>query len=65
MSDTKKEFKYTSQGRLIVIKWAGGGEIPKELSGLYTSLHEAKQAANEYLIKRDTKTNAKNFSREK
>lgn len=65
MSNAKKDFKFTSEGRLITIKWVGGGEIPKELSGLYTSLHEAKQAANDYLIKRDTKPNAKNVSREK
>lgn len=54
MAATKKEFKYTSEGRLFRIKWAGGGEMPKELSGLYTSLPAAKKAADEYLNKRDT-----------
>lgn len=59
----KKDFKYTSEGRLFRISWAGGGEMPSMLSGLYTSLHAAKAAAEEYLSKRDK--NAKDNTREK
>lgn len=29
---------------LYCIKWNGGGEIPKELSGTYTSMHLAREA---------------------
>lgn len=58
---TKKEFRFQSEGRLFRIKWEGGGEIPQVLSGLYTSFHEAKNAANAYLEKK----NAKNNSRKK
>lgn len=63
MAAAKREFKYTSEGRLIRIKWAGGGEVPAELSGLYTSLHAAKSAGEEYLAKRDKPKNAKNSTR--
>lgn len=49
----KKEFKYYSEGRLFRLKWAGGGEMPKELSGLYTSFKDAEKAAEQYLAKRD------------
>jgi len=59
---TQKEFRFQSEGRLIRIKWEGGGEMPAALQGLYTSLHEAKNVANAYLEKR---ANAKNNSRKK
>lgn len=29
---------------LLCIKWNGGGEVPRELHGTYTSMKDAKQA---------------------
>lgn len=33
--------------------YEGGGELPKDLSGLYTSKNQAEKAIQLYLIKRD------------
>ena len=51
----KKEIRYTSQGHLYKMSWVGGGEMPADLSGLYTSKHEAKAAFDSYIEKRDAK----------
>lgn len=59
MAAVKKEFNYTTEGRLYRISWKGGGEVPVILSGLYTSLPDAKQAADDYLKTRDKVKNAK------
>lgn len=41
----------------VIIFYEGGGEMPKELSGYYTSHKEAQKAIDLYLIKKN-KTNA-------
>jgi hypothetical protein len=63
MAAVKKEFNYTTEGRLYRISWKGGGEVPASLSGLYTSLPDAQQAANDYLKTRDKVKNAKSSTR--
>jgi len=55
----KKELKVRSAGNLVELYYDGGGELPKELSGMYTSPTEALSAAKHYLTKRDDKPNAK------
>lgn len=59
----KKEFKFKTTGRMVSVFWEGGGEVPKELQGLYTSIVEAQKACSGYLAKRDK--NAKGNSRAK
>lgn len=49
----KKELLVVPVGALKRVKYAGGGELPKELQGLYTSDTEAHRAINRYLLKRD------------
>ena len=54
-----------SNGRSIYeVYYENGGELPKDLSGLYTSHSEAQKAINQYLIKRDKiKVNGSNTSK--
>lgn len=47
---------------LYRIKFEGGGELPKALSGRYTSTKLAQDAINNYLAQRDTKPNGKTTS---
>lgn len=61
----KKELKIKGEGNLYKLYWENGGEVPKALSGLYTSRHEALHAASIYLQSRDGVGNAKGKSREK
>lgn len=56
---TTKQPVYSYQGNLVSIAWEGGGEVPKALSGLYTSKHDAAEAVEEYMTKRRTPKNAK------
>lgn len=61
-----KEFKIEISGNLYFLKWVGGGEMPKELGGFYTTPAKATEAANHYLANRKARnTNAKNISGKK
>ena len=44
--DTKKSLKTlpNPNGSLVVIAWEGGGQVPEELSGVYTTHSDAKRA---------------------
>lgn len=66
---SKAFITYNSGSFLTKIKYEGGGEVPKELSGSYTSLREAKEAIRKYEAskkpsRRDTKREIKNASSE-
>lgn len=61
----KKELKIEGVGGLYKLRWEKGGEMPKALSGLYTSKHEAEHAAKHYLNSRDGSKNAKGQPRAK
>jgi len=52
---TKKELKTRIVGNHVQLYYDGGGELPQELSGLYTSKTRALNAAEQYLSKRDSK----------
>lgn len=54
----KKELLVVPVGALKRVKYAGGGELPKELQGLYTSDTEALRAIERYLTRRDGADNA-------
>ena len=41
---------------LIKLEFATGGELPQDLSGLFTTEREATIAINRYLSKQETKT---------
>lgn len=49
----RKELVIVPVGASKSIKYAGGGELPKELQGLFTSDVEARRAIDKYLLKRD------------
>ena len=53
----QKELKIRTrpEGNLYDIHFDNGGELPKELGGVYTSRVYAQRAINTYLIKRDSK----------
>ena len=59
-----KDYTVVPVGRLYKIKWAGGGQLAKELSGLYTSHNEIKKAIEKYEKKKpatkQTKRGVKN-----
>ena len=40
-------------GSTYTVKYEGGGELPRDLSGVYTSEKEAQKAINLYLIKKN------------
>lgn len=50
MSD--KAYRLVPDGSLIRIEWEGGGQLAKELSGLYTSRREAQFAIDSYEAKK-------------
>lgn len=58
MAENKKELIAVPIGTTPSwkLKWTNGGELPKELSGKYTSQYKAEQSAQLYLIKRNAKT---------
>lgn len=62
MSEKKELVKY-QVGNALKIKFAGGGELPRELSGSYTSHPEADYAIARYLKKRDGEGDAKTKTR--
>ena len=51
----KKELKTRIVGNHVQLYYEGGGELPQELSGLYTSPTLALKSAEQYLSKRDSK----------
>lgn len=61
----EKEFKIYSEGYLFRMKWVGGGEMPKELQGSYTSYRDARKAGEDYKARRKPKgrENAKDNAR--
>lgn len=63
----KKELEIRMQpnGHLYSIAYKGGGEIPKELSGGYTSRRVARIRIDHYLNKRDGNATSKKTSRSK
>lgn len=62
MSVQKKLITKT-KGNLYYLHWESGGELPKELQGMYTSQKTALAAGDSYIAKRGK--NAKNKPREK
>lgn len=59
MSDKKVLVPYY-EGRMVKIKYEGGGQLPEELSGMYTSVGEANKAISNYTPKRTPKKVTKN-----
>lgn len=53
------------EGNLFRLYWNGGGEMPVELSGLYTSEKAALTAGAAYVARRNEAKNGKNNAREK
>lgn len=49
------ELEYAKNTSLIKIRFVGGGELPEELSGLYTEESSAEKAIIAYLDKAQTK----------
>jgi len=47
-----KQFKVYSQGVMYKLAWEGGGAIPVELQGGYTSYGMAMDAADHYMANR-------------
>jgi len=45
---TKDLVVFTDPTGTIRLKYEGGGELPQNLSGIYTSIREALNAANTY-----------------
>lgn len=64
MSTAKKELELVRQpdGRMYRLKFKGGGQLPAELTGEYTSISAAEKDMAAYLFKRD---NTKNGSSKK
>lgn len=60
-----KELVTYTIGNLYKLKWAGGGELPKALTGSYTSEAAALKAGDAYIASRPKKVtkNAKDNSR--
>lgn len=54
----RKEIVKVYTGNLIRLKFAGGGELPSQLSGLFTDEKAADRAIKYYLTKRDGKADA-------
>ena len=67
----EKEFITETRGNLYYLRWAGGGEMPEVLKGMYTSEQAALKAGEDYKAARkpkrttSVKKNAKNNAREK
>lgn len=57
--------KRLPDGQSLKVYFEGGGEVPKELSGVYTSNRMAQAAIDAYLVKRDTDGSSKKTSRTK
>lgn len=53
MAKVKKELITFYVGSLVRIRYDGGGELPKELTGEFTSVKEAERNIAVYLNKRD------------
>jgi len=62
-----KELEVKSQGFSYGVRWIGGGEIPQDLSGLFTSQKKAEEAIDHYLTTRRVRKpkDAKRKPREK
>ena len=61
MTTTVKSYRLVRDVNLYRIEWEGGGQLPKALSGRYTSAKEANKAITEY---EDNKQNNRKATRE-
>jgi hypothetical protein len=55
----KKNYKIQFEGHCVSIKWEGGGQLPKELQGLFTSTMDAQRAIDIYEQNRKIKAERK------
>lgn len=51
VEERELEIRNTPSG-MKEIKWAGGGEVPKALQGIWNSVHQAKAAIHTYMSTR-------------